>query len=120
MIRRISELLQYRELLGNLVIRDLKVRYKNSVLGVLWSLLNPLLMTVVFTLVFTLMIPSGDQPYYPVFFMCGYLPWSFFQASVMGATGSIANIRPNKTIKATRKLTRLASDSEIGSISLGK
>ena len=91
MIRRVSELLQYRELVRNLVIRDLKVRYKNSVLGVLWSLLNPLLMTVVFTVVFTLMIPSGDQPYYPVFFMCGYLPWSFFQASVMGATGSIVS-----------------------------
>jgi len=88
MIRRLVEIYHYRELIKNLVIRDLKVRYRNSVLGVLWSLLNPLLMTVVFTVVFTLMIPS-DIPNYPVFFMCGFLPWSFFSASVMGSTGSI-------------------------------
>lgn len=90
MIQRIAELYQYRELLRNLVLRDLKVRYKNSVLGVLWSLLNPLLMTLVFTIVFTLMIPS-DIPNYPVFFLCGFLPWSFLAASLGGATGSIVN-----------------------------
>jgi len=90
MIRRIADLYTYRELIKNLVIRDLKVRYKNSVLGILWSLLNPLLMTLVFTVVFTLMLPS-NIPNYPVFFMCGFLPWSFFGASVSGATGSIVN-----------------------------
>jgi ABC-type polysaccharide/polyol phosphate export permease len=90
MIRRFVELYHYRELLRNLVIRDLKVRYKNSVLGVLWSLLNPLLMTLVFTVVFTLMVPSAIAKF-PVFFMSGFLPWSFFAASVMAATGSIVN-----------------------------
>jgi len=80
MIRRIAELYTFRELTRNLVIRDLKIRYKNSVLGVLWSLLNPLLMTLVFTVVFTLMIPS-NIPSYPVFFMCGFLPWSFMSAA---------------------------------------
>lgn len=90
MNRRITELYRYRELIRNLVVRDLKVRYKNSVLGVLWSLLNPLLMTLVFTVVFTLMIPSdSDIPAYPVFFMCGFLPWTFFSSAVAGATGSI-------------------------------
>jgi ABC-type polysaccharide/polyol phosphate export permease len=91
MIHRFRELYQYRELVRNLVVRDLKVRYKNSVLGILWSLLNPLLMTLVFTIVFTLMIPNGDQPYYPVFFMCGFLPWRFLASSVSGATGTIVN-----------------------------
>jgi len=90
MIHRIKELLGYRELIRNLVIRDLKVRYKNSVLGVLWSLLNPLLMTLVFTVVFTLMMPS-DIDNFPVFFLCGFLPWSFLTASLTGATGSIVN-----------------------------
>jgi len=90
MIRRVIELYHYRELIKNLVIRDLKVRYKNSVLGILWSLLNPLLMTLVFTVVFTLMIPS-DIENYPVFFLCGFLPWSFLTASLTGATGSIVN-----------------------------
>ena len=89
-IRRLRELYRYRELIRNLVIRDLKVRYKNSVLGILWSLLNPLLMTLVFTLVFTLMIPS-DIDDYPVFFMCGFLPWSFFSTAVTGGTGSIVD-----------------------------
>lgn len=90
MIRRVAELYRYRELIQSLVIRDLKVRYKNSVLGVLWSLLNPLLMTLVFTIVFTLMIPS-DIENYPVFFLCGFLPWSFLSASLTGATGSIVD-----------------------------
>ena len=88
MIKRIVELYHYRELIRNLVIRDLKVRYKNSVLGILWSLLNPLLMTIVFTVVFTLLL-RNDTPNYPVFFMCGYLPWSFLSESVMGGTNSI-------------------------------
>ena len=91
MQRRVAELYSYRELLKNLVVRDLKVRYKNSFLGILWSLLNPLLMTLVFTIVFTLMLPGGGQENYPVFFMCGFLPWTFFSTSVSGATGSIVD-----------------------------
>jgi len=88
MINRLAELYHYRELIKNLVIRDLKVRYKSSVLGVLWSLLNPLLMTIVFTVVFSLMLRS-DTPNYPVFFMCGYLPWSFLSDSVVRGTNAI-------------------------------
>jgi lipopolysaccharide transport system permease protein len=89
MIQQLTELYRYRELIKNLVVRDLKVRYKNSALGILWSLLNPLLMTLVFTLVFTLMLPQSGIQDYPVFFMCGFLPWSFLAASLMAATGSI-------------------------------
>ncbi len=88
MIGRVVELIHHRELIRNLIVRDLKVRYKNSVLGILWSLLNPLLMTLVFTVVFTLMLDSGI-PKYPVFFMCGFLPWSFLSASLISATNSI-------------------------------
>lgn len=86
-----EHLFQYRELLGNLVIRDLKVRYKNSVLGILWSLMNPLLMMVVFTVVFTVMAPvrSASVKNFPVFVLCGLLPWNFFTASVIGSTISI-------------------------------
>ena len=91
MIARINELVHYRELTKNLVARDLKVRYKNSVLGVLWSLLNPLLMTLVFTVVFTIMLPDSSVEDYPVFFMCGFLPWSFMASSVVGATASIVD-----------------------------
>ncbi|MGD9145185.1 MAG: ABC transporter permease [Anaerolineae bacterium] len=93
MMGRFVELYHYRALIKNLVIRDLKIRYKNSILGVLWSLLNPLLMTLVFTIVFSFMLGS-DIPDYPVFFMSGYLPWSFFAASVATSTTSIVSNAP--------------------------
>jgi lipopolysaccharide transport system permease protein len=93
MITRIGELYRYRELIKNLVIRDLKVRYKNSVLGVLWSLLNPLAMTLVFTVVFTIMLPQPIDDF-PAFFLCGFLPWSFTLSSVTGATGAIVDNAP--------------------------
>jgi ABC-type polysaccharide/polyol phosphate export permease len=84
--RRIKELYSYRYLLQNMIVRDLKVRYKNSILGVLWSLLNPLLMMVVFTLVFSIMMQSGIRQY-SVFILVGLLPWNFFSSSLMiGAT----------------------------------
>lgn len=91
MLARLTELIKYRELLRNLIARDLKVRYRNSVLGVVWSLLNPLLMMLVFTVVFTVMMPNNTVQKFPVFFLCGLLPWNFFSASVMGATGSIVD-----------------------------
>lgn len=90
MIGRVRDLFHYRELIKNLVVRNLKVRYKNSVLGILWSLLNPLLMTLVFTILFTVMI-RNDIEHYPVFFMCGFLPWAFFSSSLIASTGSIVN-----------------------------
>lgn len=96
LLKQARHLLQYHDLIRNLVIRDLKVRYKNSVLGVLWSLMNPLLMMVVFTVVFTVMAPvrSASVQNFPVFMLCGLLPWNFFTASVMGSTVSIVANAP--------------------------
>lgn len=88
---RLRELWRYRELIRNLVERDLKVRYKNSVLGIAWSWLNPLLMMIVLTVVFTVMAGSSRQPAYHVFVLIGILAWNFFSGSVVGATGSIVN-----------------------------
>jgi lipopolysaccharide transport system permease protein len=85
------EVWQYRELLVNLTVRDLKVRYKNSVLGIAWSLLNPILMMLVFTLVYTVLLGQSNRKDYAAFILCGLLPWNFFSASVMGGTGSIVN-----------------------------
>lgn len=87
---RMQELWDFRELIQNLVARNLKVRYRNSVLGVVWSLLNPLLMMLVFTAVFTVM-RGEDVGTYPVFILVGLLPWQFFANSVAGATGSIVS-----------------------------
>lgn len=88
------ELWQYRELLRNLVVRDLKVRYRNSLLGVVWSFFNPLLMTLVFTLVFTVMTPYSDVKKFPVFVMCAILPWNFFSTSIIGSIRSIVDNAP--------------------------
>ncbi len=90
MLSHLAELWSYRELVNNLVARDLKVRYKNSVLGVAWSWINPLLMMMVFTVVFgVLRFGSQSIQHYPVYFLTGILPWNFFSASVVGATASI-------------------------------
>ena len=90
----IREVIRYRYLLQNLVRRDLKVRYRNSVLGILWSLLNPLFMMLVFSLIFGKLIPREDIPHYPVFFLVGLLPWNFFSGSVLSGTVSITSNSP--------------------------
>jgi len=89
LIVRFAELIRYRELVKNLVVRDLKARYKNSILGLLWSLLNPLFTMLVFTIVFTFMIPNNQISKFPVFLLCALLPWNFFQAALTGCTNSI-------------------------------
>ncbi|MHB1319046.1 MAG: ABC transporter permease [Anaerolineae bacterium] len=91
MLSRIREIYAYRELLSNLALRDLKLRYKNSVLGFLWSLVNPMLLMLVFTIVFTVMIPNLSVPKFPVFVMCGVLPWNFFSTAVMGSIQSVSH-----------------------------
>lgn len=83
-----NELWHYRYLLYNLVLRDLKVRYKNSLLGVLWSILNPLLIMLVFTLVFD-RFSAGSIDFYPIFVLVGIIPWNFFSGSVIGGTNGI-------------------------------
>lgn len=87
-LRWLRELIRYRALIQNLVVRDLKVRYKNSVLGVAWSLVNPLLMMAVFTVVFTVLTGDPHIYGYPAYILSALLPWQFFAASVIGGTGS--------------------------------
>lgn len=94
LLDRVHELWSYRELVRNLVVRDLKVRYRNSVLGILWSLINPLLMMLVFTIVFTVIGRTSTIDKYPVFVLCGILPWNFFSFSVIGSIRSIVDNAP--------------------------
>lgn len=86
---RFGELVRYRELVYNLVVRELKSRYKNSVLGFFWSLLNPLGMMLIFTVVFTVMLPNNQIENFPIFLLCGLLPWNYFNAGVMSSINSI-------------------------------
>lgn len=85
---RSRDVRQARELLRNLVAKELKVRYKHSVLGVAWSLITPLLMTAIFTVVFAtfLRIPVD---YFASFFLAGYLVWQFYANSVSASVGAI-------------------------------
>lgn len=87
-LQSIAGIWRYRELLVNLVRKDLKVRYKNSSLGVIWSMVNPLMYLVVFYVVFQLVLKAGI-PYFPVFLLTGLLAWNLFSASLAGSTGSI-------------------------------
>lgn len=91
---RVVELWHYRELIRNLVIRDLKVRYRNSTLGVLWSLVNPMMMMIVFTVVFTVIARTTEINKFPVFVLCAILPWNFFSFSVIGSIRSIVDNSP--------------------------
>ncbi len=86
---KLVELWRYRELIMNLTVRDLKARYKNSVLGIGWSLFNPLLMMLVFTVVYAVMLGQSNRHDYPAFILAGLLPWNFFSAAIMGSTSSI-------------------------------
>jgi lipopolysaccharide transport system permease protein len=88
MVAQAVEVVQYRSLLYNLVTKDLKVRYKNSVLGFVWSLLNPLLMTLVFTIVFTRLLGQTIE-HFPVFVMTGLLAWNWTAATVSTGTKSL-------------------------------
>jgi lipopolysaccharide transport system permease protein len=107
------ELVRFRDLLWNLVIRDLKVRYKNSVLGVLWSWLNPLFMMVVYTVVFTVMRSSGNgsvpNRQFPIFVLIALLPWNFFAGAVMQSIGCIVeNANLVKKVYFPREILPLA------------
>lgn len=85
---KLRELWAYRELIRNLVIRDLRVRYKGSALGYLWTQLAPLLMMLVFVFVFNVLLKSNIA-LYPVFLIVGLLPWNFCAEAVHGASRSI-------------------------------
>ncbi|HRW36322.1 MAG TPA: ABC transporter permease [Aquihabitans sp.] len=85
---RVRHLWQYRELIGNLTRKELKVKYKNSVLGFVWSLLNPLMYLVVFSLVFNI-ISQVEVAYYGIFFLAGLLAWNLFSTALGQGTSSI-------------------------------
>lgn len=86
--RHLVELWTYRELLANLVRKELKVKYKNSALGFAWSLLNPAMLMVVYTIVFQVVLQAGI-PYFPIYLLSGLLAWNLFSSSLSGGTNSI-------------------------------
>src|SRR6266404_1857813 len=91
MLHNLAQLVRYRGLIQSLVARELKARYRGSVLGFFWSFVNPLLLLLIYSFVFTTVMPNnvqGVQPY-ALFMFCGILPWNWFSSSLSEAAGSL-------------------------------
>jgi ABC-2 type transport system permease protein len=82
------ELFRFSEVLEELVKRDLKVRYKRSVLGIFWTMLNPLLMMVITSIVFASLFRNTISNF-PIYVLSGYLVWTFFSQTTVAASSSI-------------------------------
>ncbi|HUO83722.1 MAG TPA: ABC transporter permease [Thermoanaerobaculia bacterium] len=91
MINTLRELFRSRQLIAALTSRDLKARYRGSVLGYFWSLANPLLLLTVYTVVFTHFFPRPEIRPYALFLFTGILPWTFFSGAVLEASTSITS-----------------------------
>src|SRR5215212_3483257 len=91
MFGNLVRLFRYRGLIQSLVARELKARYRGSVLGFFWSFINPLLLLAIYSFIFTTIMPNraeGLQPY-ALFLLCGILPWNWFATSLSDAAGSL-------------------------------
>ena len=90
MLHNLVRLTRYRGLIQSLVARELKARYRGSVLGFFWSFINPLLLLLIYSFVFKYFLPRGGrracQPY-EVFMFCGILPWTWFSSSLLESSG---------------------------------
>lgn len=91
LLEKIREYLEYRELLLSLVTKELKVKYKNSVLGFLWSFVNPLLLMAVYTFIFSVVFKNKGIDNFPIFLLVGLLPWNFMSLSVGASVSSIVS-----------------------------
>lgn len=89
-MNELRTLFRHRQLIAALTARDLKARYRGSILGFFWSLANPLLLLGVYTLVFTVFFSKQAITPYPLFLFCGILPWTFFSAAVLESTTAIS------------------------------
>ena len=89
---RLAELWRYRELLYFFVLRDVKIRYKQTVIGVAWVVLQPLLTMLVFTLFFGRLakLPSDGLPY-PVFYFAALVPWIYFSTALQATTNVVVD-----------------------------
>lgn len=89
-MKLIREIWDYRTMISSLVKRDLRGRYKGSVLGFLWTFLNPLFQLIVYTFVFSVIMRAGIEDYY-LFLFVALVPWTYFSTCVGGGAGCIIN-----------------------------
>ena len=86
-----GDLVRYRELFANLFRRDFQAKYKGSLLGVVWSLLNPLVLLGVYLLVFGVVFPNQNIVHYPIYLLAGLACWIFFSVSLQSASRSMVD-----------------------------
>jgi ABC-type polysaccharide/polyol phosphate export permease len=116
-VRHLRELVASRELLANLTLRELRSRYKRSVLGWTWSLINPLANVAIYSVVFSVFLkvqpptghPSGLKSF-PFFLLCALVPWTFFSSGLVESTESLLlNGNLIKKVYFPRELLVMAS-----------
>jgi lipopolysaccharide transport system permease protein len=92
LVSGLRDLVQYRDLLLTLTIHRIKIRYKQSLLGIAWAVLQPLLLMVAYTVIFSVVtkVPHGGAPY-AVFVYAALLPWTFFSTSITTASTSLVS-----------------------------
>lgn len=109
MLNELRELYRYRELLWTLVLRELRVRYKNSYLGFFWSLIVPLITVAVLTIVFK-RVMGMVIPNYSAYVLAAFLPWTYFQTALLDSSQSVlAQIQLVKKVYFPREVLPLAA-----------
>lgn len=88
MLARVKEIFAYKDMIKGLVKRDLRGRYKGSVLGFLWNFVNPLCQIIVYSIVFSKVLSNAIEMY-PIFLIVGLMPWNFFSESLIQGSGCV-------------------------------